>query len=459
MRGDLRLRTPGKGLIWRKRPEVDASGFVTRICNVRREEDSHHHNERVEFSDVAIAEKHGAIADAMGRVYVLYFDHNEYVTIRGPGKRVTVMEFSKRNPNWLFVGLRDGHVLCFSTRSRKLFGTLHAHRSSVHSITFHPKTSMFVTTSYEGATIWSSEPELQSQSCLDGEDASIVDSGFLRTRSKTYVLILAFSDGSVIGWNTETLKVTFRLVPPESEIVSKANKISFARDRLVVAFESGVLHMWNVSNQELVHVISAGSEVKNVCFFPKGNAFLCLHQDGSVTVTSCKSSYRILHTVSVSKRVLTNCSLDPSGHYLMCTANSSGEAFLYVFVSFSLSRFFKTKCYNRYDMRVALKSAREYRHLRLKRLSMPKDTVDSFLVARVPGSSKPIRDDEEKKKKKRVVNKDDEVVIGEIVSDLKASSPKAFNCTRRTWVCFDCITEFIHQSNTHTHRHISILHR
>ena len=182
------------------------------------------------------------------------------------------MEFSKRNPNWLFVGLRDGHVLCFSTRSRKLFGTLHAHRSSVHSITFHPKTSMFVTTSYEGATIWSSEPELQSQSCLDGEDASIVDSGFLRTRSKTYVLILAFSDGSVIGWNTETLKVTFRLVPPESEIVSKANKISFARDRLVVAFESGVC-IRNVSNQELVHVISAGSEVKMCASFPKEMRF------------------------------------------------------------------------------------------------------------------------------------------------------------------------------------------
>ena len=331
MRGDLRLRTPGGGLIWRKRPEVDASGFVTRICNVRKEEDSHHRNKRVEFCDVAIGEKHGAIADAMGRVYVLYFDHNEYVTIRGPGKRVTVMEFSRHNPNWLFVGLRDGHVLCFSTRSRKLFGTLHAHRSSVQSISFHPKTSMFVTTSYEGATIWTSEPELESQSCLDGEDASIVDSGFLRTRrSKTYVLILAFSDGSVIGWNTESLKVSFRLVPPESEIVSKANKISFARDRLVVAFKSGVLHMWNVSTQELVHVISAGSEVKNVCLFPKGNAFLCLHQDGSVTVTSCKSSYRILHTVSVSKRVLTNCSLDLSGHYLICTANSAGEAFLYV---------------------------------------------------------------------------------------------------------------------------------
>ena len=112
-------------------------------------------------------------------------------------------------------------------------------------------------------------------------------------------------------------------------------------------------------------------------------------------------------------------------------------------------------------MRVALKSAREYRHLRLKRLSMPKDTVDSFLVARVPGSSKPIRDDEEKKKKKnKVVNKDDEVVIGEIVSDLKASSPKSFNCTRRTCI-YSSIkqthTELIDQTNKH--RHISILHR
>ena len=106
-------------------------------------------------------------------------------------------------------------------------------------------------------------------------------------------------------------------------------------------------------------------------------------------------------------------------------------------------------------MRVALKSAREYRHLRLKRLSMPKDTVDSFLVARVPGSSKPIRDDEEKKKKKRVVNKDDEVVIGEIVSDLKASSPKSFNCTRRTcaWCVFrrHCVLLNSSKSNKHIH--------
>ena len=111
-------------------------------------------------------------------------------------------------------------------------------------------------------------------------------------------------------------------------------------------------------------------------------------------------------------------------------------------------------------MRIALKSAREYRHLRLKRLSMPKDTVDSFLVARVPGSSKPIRDDEKKKKKKKnkVVNKDDDVVvIGEIVSDLKASSPKSFNCTRRTcaWCVFrrHCVLLNSSKSNKHIQAH------
>jgi len=261
---------------------------------------------------------------------VFYFEHNEYVTIRGPGKRVSAMSFSNRNPHWLFVGLRDGQVLCFSVRSKKLFGTLHAHRSSVQSISFHPTTSMFVTTSLEGATIWSSEPELESQSCLDGEDASIVDSKFFRTRSKAYALVLAFNDGNVIGWNTETLKVMFRLVPPPSEVVSSAKNISIARDRLLLACESGTVHVWQISTQDLIHVVSAGSEVKHVAFFPKGNAFLCLHQDGSVTVTSCKSSYRILHTVSVPKRVLTCCSLDPSGHYFLCSANSSGDAFLYV---------------------------------------------------------------------------------------------------------------------------------
>ena len=97
---------------------------------------------------------------------------------------------------------------------------------------------MFVTTSCKCDDL---EFEPGAESCLDGED---VDRGlgFLRTRPRRTYLFLR-SVTNVIGWNTETLKVTFRLVPPESEIVSKANKISFARDRLVVAFESGVLHV------------------------------------------------------------------------------------------------------------------------------------------------------------------------------------------------------------------------
>jgi len=90
-------------------------------------------------------------------------------------------------------------------------------------------------------------------------------------------------------------------------------------------------------------------------------------------------------------------------------------------------------------MKVALKSAKEYRRLRLKRLSMPADTIDSFLEARIPGSSKTIREKKEKKNKKKKKksndgsNKEDEVVIGEIVSDLQATSPKSFNCTKRTF--------------------------
>ena len=102
------LRTPGK-LIWRKRPEVDASGFVTRICTFV--------GRRIHI--ITTREWSSATGDrgetrrdrgAMGRVYVLYFDHNE-CDDTWSGKRVTVMEFSKRNPNWLFVGLRDGRAV------------------------------------------------------------------------------------------------------------------------------------------------------------------------------------------------------------------------------------------------------------------------------------------------------------------------------------------------------------
>jgi len=50
--GDLRLRTPSSGMIWRKRPEVDASGFVTRIRNIHKDDDAHRRSRRVEFSHV-----------------------------------------------------------------------------------------------------------------------------------------------------------------------------------------------------------------------------------------------------------------------------------------------------------------------------------------------------------------------------------------------------------------------
>eukprot|EP00939_MAST-03C_sp_MAST-3C-sp1_P004047 g4047.t1 len=397
---DLILRDRG-GIIWRKRPLLESSGRIVSIKNRKIEGKRC----RVRFACIGISRggTYGATADEKGRVYLFYFEKNQYFQIRNPGRRISSVVFSTTSPITLYVGLVDGHVLCYDVAScaydtqDSCFGTLHAHKSAVLSVTPHPCRSRFVTISSDGATLWDAK-DLESQSCLDGAESQIVAATYYRGRNAAaeVVLLLAFDDGSIVGWNDE-LDLKLSLSPPPDEVMCPSEMtVCDTTDRLLVAGQFGVIHVWDISKETLLHVVRTGaadSKVSNLHFFPNGRAFSYLdHEDGSVVVVSTLPSdrpYRILHALSIAKRAVTNFAMEGrSGQYLFLSA-TGGEARLY-------------------DIYTSLQSAADLRKLRVERLRFKTNVVDKYLFARMPGESAPLwtedggaGETEMKKKKKR----------------------------------------------------------
>eukprot|EP00941_MAST-03F_sp_MAST-3F-sp1_P000122 g122.t1 len=314
--------TTTEGILWKSRPVIHNSGLMSVVKNRKhREEDMG----RPPFL-VCGFNKTGdvvAAADPLGQVWAFFVRENKYHRVKLPGPAVTLLEFSKTRSRELFVALEDCSVVCYDVKSKRVYATLRAHKWPVHSVAFHPSGDTFASASEEQCILWDNS-DWTRRSCLT-KGGGITKVDFASCSRYGLLLLAAFSNGTIIGWNMN-YEQKLKLSPPSADQVPSAsqhvNAFSVSPDKklLVSVGESGQANLWDLESQKLSRVLDLGSSIHSIHYtkwFPNSKGVISLGNDGHIIFANIVENCRILFEIVSRDSSFLCCATDRNHKFLV----------------------------------------------------------------------------------------------------------------------------------------------
>ncbi|GBG34695.1 TBC1 domain family member 31 [Hondaea fermentalgiana] len=241
---------------------------------------------RARFETVA-ATRRGAEAVAVterGDVYVLQTLSGSYRRVKRLGARPTSLAVAPSGtPREALVGLDGARgAVCLALEDtdedpKRLGG----HASTVTSVAYHPTRAVAATASAERVILWDTASWKRVKS-LGGGGLGIADVAFT---PRGDMVLVAFRDGSVMGWGAHDFELLVRLQTQDGLALSS---LAVSPDsRYVVGAASGRLFVWELRAQALIRVVELPTQVTSVAqvrFAEDDFKVLVLGDDGVVRI-------------------------------------------------------------------------------------------------------------------------------------------------------------------------------
>nr|XP_032826897.1 TBC1 domain family member 31 isoform X1 [Petromyzon marinus] len=250
-----------RGLLWHRRAAPAADGSVLRV--LRSVEGSH--SRTVRFLHAAFDSTGEAFVagDHQGHVYLLDLTRNSFRLVQRTGLACTALAFCLRRRSEFLVALSDYSIKCFDAETSELVSWMRGHNSAVSCISVHASGRLALTTSGDTAQLWDLDT-FQRRRRLSLRNNDAVQKVFFLPMSNT--IVSCFKDGSVFGWDGESLECRFQLPVPPTSARLAYRVFAATRDGRTLACggRSGCVHVWALESRRLVSVLQMPPAVRAV---------------------------------------------------------------------------------------------------------------------------------------------------------------------------------------------------
>ncbi|XP_068723216.1 TBC1 domain family member 31-like [Montipora capricornis] len=315
-----------EGKLWQRKPSPSPEeGLVVSICNSTSSAFSlQGRNIRFLRTTFNATGEAFAAGDHLGNIFVFDLGKNRFSLIHKAGTPCTAISFCLRRKNELLVAFADNSLRCYDTESHELVSWMKGDDSSIHSISVHAFGRYALTSSNSVAQLWDLDTFSRKRTLNGAQTVGIQQVLFLPLSN---AIVTCFKDDSLFVWDSETLKCKFQLpVPPEESKPPHYRALTTPQDgRLLVAGgRSRFLHVWNLENKRLLHVIQLPARVRlvrqleflNNSFDGGASQTLgVLSQDGLlrfIDIHACKQ----LFDIGGSDQMINNFSISSNGRYV-----------------------------------------------------------------------------------------------------------------------------------------------
>ncbi|XP_067054665.1 TBC1 domain family member 31-like isoform X2 [Acropora muricata] len=309
-----------EGKIWQRKPSPSPEeGLIVSISHSASSAFSLH-GRNIRFLRTAFNTTGEAFAagDHQGNIFVFDLGKNR------TGTPCTAISFCLRRKNEVLVAFADNSLRCYDTESHELVSWMRGEDSSIHSISIHASGRYALTSANSVAQLWDLDTFSRKRTLNGAQTVGIQQVLFLPLSNS---IVTCFKDDSLFVWDSETLKCKFQLpVPPDENKQPHYRALATPRDgRLLVAGgRSRFLHVWNLENKRLLHVIQLPAKVRlarqlefmNDSFDGGASQTLgVLSQDGLlrfIDIHACKQLFEI----GGPDEMINNFSISSNGRYV-----------------------------------------------------------------------------------------------------------------------------------------------
>ncbi|XP_063055000.1 TBC1 domain family member 31 isoform X2 [Engraulis encrasicolus] len=206
---------------------------------------------------------------------------------------------------------------------------MRGHEGAVSSISVHSSGRYAITTSSDTAQLWDLDT-FQRKRKLNIRQSVGIQRVFFLPLSNT--IISCFNDGSIFGWESDTLFCKFQLSAPQDgpKIHYKAFAVTRDGKTLAAGGRANLLHLWCLESRQLMRVVQMPPRVRTVRqlefvpdSFDGGSSQILgvLSQDGTMRFINIQS-FKQLFQIGSMDEAITSVAICPKGRHIVAIMDS-----------------------------------------------------------------------------------------------------------------------------------------